>query len=153
MIIYDKKQLAMLRANMRRPFGGVTTFIPSNFQADLIRRSLLANFNTKELGDQIWFDTGEPISNKNNNTWAPVLIKHIEDHWLFLTHHILHLSKACRFRAECDHYTADAIAGRTNVRGMVFRDEDGVALAPEDFVYNDLGETSEGKWMLPTRAR
>lgn len=150
MISLNKKQLSDFRAQLKRPYGGVTTFLPSEPQADIIRMSLLKNFDRiEERGESIWFDTGV-IRNKEHavkNTWAPVLIKHKAGYWLFLTHHILNASKRDVARGESDVFVEWGGGARE------FYAKGGIWIAPEDYVFNDLGELTGGSWKLPPRTK
>jgi len=150
MITLNKKDLSSFRADMRRTFGGVTTFLPTEAEASIIRISLIKNFpDMEERGEGIWFDT-KVIRNKERgvrNTWVPILVKHKQGHWLFLTHHILNNSLRDMARGESDVFVLYGGGARK------FYAKGGVLIDPEDYEFDDLGELTGGTWKLPPRTK
>ena len=136
MKLLDQKAMHSLRAALRRPYGGVTTFLPTEAQADVIRLSLLKNFEgMQERGDSIWIDTGRKV-------WAPVLIKKRDKSgWLFLTHHFLENNRRDVSRGECDVLLEYGGGLRHYVDGS------GFPINPDHYEFNDLGELIGGRWV------
>ena len=91
MNLLNKRDLGDMREFLKRTHGGVTSFLPTESQADLIRMSLLKNIQgMHERGQEIWYETEEQIwaVHDPKETCAPVLVKKRDGSgWLFLTHH------------------------------------------------------------------
>ena len=137
--------MSAYRESLKRTHGGVTTFLPTEAQAGLLRVSLLRNFDDmEERGDAIWYEAGEKVWGLHNpkETCAPVLIKNKKNNWLFLTHHFLDNSRRDLRRGESDVLLQYGGGFRE------FVDEFGFLIEEGDYQFNNLGELINGHWRL-----
>lgn len=144
MKILEKAELRDLRQWMRRTHGGVTTFLPTDTQVGMIRMALHKHYGAMEIGVNTWIDIGEPVWKTKNrdNTWAPILVKHREGHWLFLTHHLMEDSKRSVSRAKSDIYL------EYEPKNIMYVDSFGFTIPKKDYVFSDIGDLMGGKWKL-----
>ena len=148
MNLMNKEGIEALRENLRRPYGGVTTFLPTEVQADFIRLSLIKNFKgMEERNDSIWLNAGKQgWQIRNRETCVPVLVRTSDKKgWLFLTHHFLDSSSRELRRGESD-VLVEYKGGMREYVG-----HDGIVINPGDWEFNHLNELIGGRWVNKNR--
>lgn len=147
MNIPDKDKLALMRRVLRRPYGAYTTFIPTGSQASIIRMTLLKYFDAEERGESVWINIGEKVwaAKDKKNTWAPILTRHRQGHWLFLTHNLFSDSKSAITRARSDIYVVH------QPTAYAYVDVEGEVIHEADYLFDDIGELIGGKWKFIPR--